>query len=116
MADEKAIRKLFKIFKTGFVAPCNTLQTKKNNWSLQFEWVCQSKQCYSVLKKILPFSITKKEEILAGFEFLNIPLTYRKKEGTPAWILNLREDCYKKLKALKPKNNLRVVVSNGIQA
>lgn len=65
-----------------------------------FKWQASKKDMIFLIDKMLPFSITKKKELLVGKEFLSLPLGWSYKKS-PKWLLKKKHRLYLKMKKLK---------------
>lgn len=75
-------------------------KVKQKNSRNQAIWEVSSKNAEFLLKYIICFLITKKEEAILALEFLTLPKATQFKE-TPLWLLNKRQELFHKIKALK---------------
>lgn len=72
------------------------------NWALQYRWRINEKQAKSFILAILPYSFTKKEQLMLALEYLDLPLG---KSGTrpSGELIMKREHCHVQMQCLNKR-------------
>ena len=107
MCSKETIDVLYNIFKMGSRSERKQLPRASDSYT----WLCNSQQVAPVLRKILPYLVTKQEEADVMLEYLALPASPRGgSKGTKATtneLLEDRERLYWKLRSLKSRFQFR---------
>ena len=100
MCHKKTVYKLLEIFPEGKVY---AIERRKHhpNYKDQWRFAIQSHNCKNFLTKILPYSVTKLDQLNLGLEYLQLPKGNVGGKPMPTELVEKRELYYQQMKDLK---------------
>jgi hypothetical protein len=90
----------FKYYFGGSIATVKN-SAKSSNQRDCYVWFLTTSLAEEFLKVIYPYLFLKKEEVKLALEFRKTFKTYYGASGTPKFVVDFRETCYKELQKLK---------------
>jgi hypothetical protein len=112
MGHYATVQRLQTLFGVGFVGEVK-YKNRPSNWNLAFTWLSTSHQAMAILNMLAPYLVTKQDEYLCAKEFMALPKWGNGRGRGPMTpeFLQPRLDAYERMKALKPRNHVRLTVA-----
>lgn len=105
MGHEPTILRLRELFGSG-----SKHTVEQVGWNTAYSWIVMAKLARSVLDKIIPYCITKAEEIKVAYEFLDLPGWYGGQFRGPKSeeYQRIEYELWDRMRRLKPRTRYRL--------